>query len=29
VDVAFARDGAMLFTDDGNGVVYRVSYKAK
>jgi glucose/arabinose dehydrogenase len=29
VDVAFARDGAMLFSDDGNGVVYRVSYKAK
>ena len=29
VDVAFARDGAMLFSDDGNGAVYRVSYKAK
>ena len=27
VDVAFAKDGAMLFTDDGNGVIYRVSYK--
>jgi glucose/arabinose dehydrogenase len=29
VDVAFAHDGAMLFSDDGNGVVYRVSYKAR
>jgi glucose/arabinose dehydrogenase len=29
VGVAFVRDGAMLFSDDGNGVVYRVSYKAK
>ncbi len=29
VDVTFARDGAMLFSDDGNGVVYRVTYKAK
>jgi glucose/arabinose dehydrogenase len=29
VDVAFAHDGAMLFTDDGNGLVYRVSYKTK
>jgi len=29
VDVAFAHDGAMLFSDDGNGVIYRVSYKAK
>jgi glucose/arabinose dehydrogenase len=26
VDVAFAHDGAMLFSDDGNGVIYRVSY---
>jgi len=29
VDVAFAHDGAMLFSDDGNGVVYRVTYKGK
>jgi glucose/arabinose dehydrogenase len=29
VDVAFAHDGALLFSDDGNGVVYRVSYSAK
>jgi glucose/arabinose dehydrogenase len=29
VDVAFAADGALLFSDDGNGVVYRVSYKEK
>jgi glucose/arabinose dehydrogenase len=29
VDVAFAHDGALLFSDDGNGVVYRVSYQAK
>ena len=29
VDVAFAKDGALLFTDDGNGVIYRVSYKSK
>jgi glucose/arabinose dehydrogenase len=27
VDVAFAKDGSLLFTDDGNGVIYRVSYK--
>jgi glucose/arabinose dehydrogenase len=27
VDVAFAQDGSLLFSDDGNGVVYRVSYK--
>jgi glucose/arabinose dehydrogenase len=27
VDVAFAKDGALLFSDDGNGVIYRVSYK--
>jgi glucose/arabinose dehydrogenase len=29
VDVAFAHDGSMLFSDDGNGVIYRVSYRAK
>ncbi len=28
VDVAFAADGALLFSDDANGVIYRVSYKA-
>jgi glucose/arabinose dehydrogenase len=27
VDVAFAHDGSLLFSDDGNGVVYRVTYK--
>jgi glucose/arabinose dehydrogenase len=27
VGVAFARDGSLLFSDDGNGVVYRVVYK--
>jgi glucose/arabinose dehydrogenase len=27
VDVAFAQDGSLLFSDDGNGVVYRVTYK--
>jgi glucose/arabinose dehydrogenase len=26
VDVIFAKDGSMLFSEDGNGVVYRVSY---
>lgn len=26
VDVVFAKDGSLLFTDDGNGVVYRVTY---
>ncbi|MGH7030078.1 MAG: PQQ-dependent sugar dehydrogenase [Stellaceae bacterium] len=29
VDVAFAKDGSLLFSDDGNGVVYRVAYKAE
>jgi glucose/arabinose dehydrogenase len=29
VDVVFAKDGSMLFSDDGNGVVYRVAYKAE
>jgi glucose/arabinose dehydrogenase len=29
VDVAFAKDGSLLFSDDGNGVVYRVSYKGE
>jgi hypothetical protein len=24
VDVAFAHDGSMLFSEDGNGVIYRV-----
>jgi glucose/arabinose dehydrogenase len=27
VDVVFAKDGSLLFSDDGNGVVYRVSYR--
>lgn len=27
VDVAFAKDGALLFSDDGNGVIYRVAYR--
>jgi hypothetical protein len=27
VDVAFAHDGSLLFSDDRNGVVYRVTYK--
>ena len=27
VDVAFAQDGSLLFSDDGNGVVYRVTYQ--
>lgn len=26
VDVAFAKDGSMLFSDDANGVIYRVAY---
>lgn len=26
VSVAFMADGSMLFTDDGNGVIYRVTY---
>ena len=26
VGVAFAADGSLLFTDDGNGVIYRVTY---
>jgi hypothetical protein len=29
VDVAFAQDGSLLFSDDGNGVIYRVSYKGR
>ncbi len=29
VDVVFAKDGSMLFSDDGNGVVYRVAYKGE
>jgi glucose/arabinose dehydrogenase len=28
VDLTFAADGSMLFTDDGNGVIYRVTYKS-
>ena len=28
VDVTFAKDGSMLFSDDGGGVIYRVTYKA-
>jgi glucose/arabinose dehydrogenase len=27
VDVTFAKDGSLLFSDDGNDVVYRVTYK--
>jgi glucose/arabinose dehydrogenase len=29
VDVAFAKDGSLLFSDDGNGTVYRVVYKGE
>jgi glucose/arabinose dehydrogenase len=29
VDVAFSKDGSLLFSDDGNGVVYRVAYRAE
>ena len=29
VDVAFAQDGSLLFSDDGNGVVYRVSHMGR
>jgi glucose/arabinose dehydrogenase len=29
VDVVFAKDGSLLFSDDGNGVVYRVVYKGE
>jgi glucose/arabinose dehydrogenase len=29
VDVAFAHDGALLFSEDDNGVIYRVTYTAK
>jgi glucose/arabinose dehydrogenase len=28
VDVVFAKDGSLLFSEDGNGTIYRVSYKA-
>jgi glucose/arabinose dehydrogenase len=28
VDVAFAKDGSLLFSDDGNGVIYRVVHRA-
>jgi glucose/arabinose dehydrogenase len=27
VDVAVARDGSLLVTDDGGGVIWRVAYK--
>ena len=27
VDVTFAKDGSLLFSDDGNDVVYRVTYR--
>jgi len=29
VGVAFAKDGSLLFSEDGNGVVYRVAYKGE
>jgi glucose/arabinose dehydrogenase len=29
VGVVFAKDGSLLFSDDGNGVVYRVSYQSR
>ncbi len=29
VDVAFAQDGSLLFSDDANGVIYRVTYKGQ
>jgi glucose/arabinose dehydrogenase len=29
VGVAFAKDGSLIFTEDGNGVVYRVTYNSK
>jgi glucose/arabinose dehydrogenase len=29
VDVVFAKDGSLLFSDDGHGVVYRVVYKTE
>ena len=29
VDVTFAKDGSLLFSDDGNDVVYRVTYKSE
>jgi glucose/arabinose dehydrogenase len=29
VDVVFAKDGSLLFSDDGNGIVYRVVYKGE
>jgi glucose/arabinose dehydrogenase len=29
VDVVFAKDGSLLFSDDGNGVVYRIAYKGE
>ena len=28
-DVAFAKDGSLLFSDDGNGIIYRVVYKGE
>ena len=29
VDVAVARDGSLLVTDDDGGVIWRVAYKGK
>jgi glucose/arabinose dehydrogenase len=29
VDVGFGKDGSLLFSDDGNGIVYRVVYKGE
>lgn len=29
VDVQFAPDGSLLFSDDGNGTIYRVTYKGR
>jgi len=29
VDVAFAQNGSLLVSDDGNGVIYRVSHKGQ
>ena len=28
VDVTFAQDGSLLFSEDGNGTIYRVTYNA-
>jgi glucose/arabinose dehydrogenase len=29
VDVTFAQDGSLLFSDDGNGMIYRVRHKGQ